>query len=124
MSAKRQYSSADLVFAVLLTCQGEDRAMSARDIGAAIRPAIADREVRRIIAANRAKWMDEYDCFVCTKSGGGFWLADHVEQVFAMLRHFELLKIRACAKFAAEKAACERHGIFLPKSQTITKGKK
>ena len=106
------------VLDVLRGHRGAAAAISARELGR--RSGLIEREVRRIIADRRAAWMDEHGLFVCTKSGGGFWLADDIEQVYAMLAWFHALAMTARAKYAAAKTACEKQGVYF----NPTKGKK
>jgi len=98
---------------------GQANAISARDLARGFYvPKLTDRRVRRIIAHHWDRWAGA-GTIVCSKSGGGFWVAADYEEALAyrdwLARSGRHLTDRA---FVITRL-CRKNGLRLP---SIKKG--
>lgn len=99
---------------------GQANAISARGLARYfILPKLSDRSIRRIISAHWERWA-EAGTIVCSKSGGGFWVAADYEEAVAYRDWIADSGAHLTRRAALITRLCRKHGLRLPKHKKGT----
>ena len=93
---------------------GQANAISARDLARHFADhALSDRAIRRIISDHWERWA-ESGTIVCSKSGGGFWVAADFEEAVAYRDWLAHSGDHLTGRAAIITRLCRKNGMRLP----------
>lgn len=107
----------DRLLLILRSRVGQANAISARDLGMSV--GIDARRTRRIISAHWDRWAEQ-GTIICSKSGGGFWVAADYEEAVAYRDWLAASGAHLTRRAAVITRLCRRHGLRLPQSKKGT----
>jgi transcriptional antiterminator len=107
---RRTYRIANEIMRVLMTRSGHQNAMSAQDIARAV--GMSERSVRRIISEVWESWAEQ-GIFICSKSGGGYWVAADYEEAVAYRDWLASSGTHLSGRAAVITRVCRKSGIHL-----------
>lgn len=104
-------SLAQNIARILSEARGRDAAIRSREIATRLGlPATGERQVREIIATYQDRW----PFLVCGAPGGGYFIPDNFDEVYAYHILLLALETRARTKRQAFEINCEKRGFPIP----------